>query len=606
MSALHKFGPYAKGKLRKALDLTMSDPLPPIVLLAHVNDPTLAQTFYDLAFLCEDGAYRTVRIEKELRYRLPEIRDRIVAAGAKLPLDGSKAVALVKSALQLEPLQWLQTAPQLGWQNRLSAFVLHDEVLGTNAKGDSAKQPKLISPDKLAGSNLAGLGSNGDLASWKRDVAGQARRSSVLALGLSVAFAAPLLSVIDWPTFLVVIHGDGKTGKSTVALAAATVIGFGTESDLPNWNLTGSALPELARCFNDLPLILNGLESTRAKEGELRAFIRSATYILGDGTDTRRHSSWQAGSGGTPGTWRTIALVTTEESFDAIAARAGQSRMGGERARAMDIPAVKDGDKTIIDRFARDAPEPGDERDQWVRKVVEKLRADCAKHYGVAIEPYVEHLIKVGEVKLRSEIEASRSEFLAKLAGKLSTEPINHAAKSFGLIYAGGVQAVRAGLIPLSEERLLGRISACFLRGIQAASKQTSPTERGLEMLNAGLKALPTDANTQASGARFEIEPAATRDHSDGADIYKVHAADVFRPWFKGDEPAMRAALEWLHDNKLLVVKNEHAPKAAGFTIDSVRSVRRLNGVSQGCVVFRDPRPLLKARHIGRLKSRAA
>ena len=147
-----------------------------------------------------------------------------------------------------------------------------------------------------------------------------------------MAFAAPLLSILNWSNFLVVLHGEGKSGKSTAALAGASVMGIGLESKLPNWNLTGASLAEVAQCFNDLPLILNGLESTKLKDNDLRDFLKSVTYILGDGIDTVRHSSWSATHGsGELGTWRTIALVTSERSFDEIAARVNQKRMGGDR-----------------------------------------------------------------------------------------------------------------------------------------------------------------------------------------------------------------------------------------------------------------------------------
>ena len=123
---------------------------------------------------------------------------------------------------------------------------------------------------------------------------------------------------------------------------------MGSEGDLPNWNITSSALPEITQYFNDLPLILNGLESTKLKEKELREFLRSVTYILGDGVDTVRHSSWTEATGaGSPGKWRTIGLVTSEDSFDAIAARVNEQRKGGEQARAIDVPAAKVGNNTI-------------------------------------------------------------------------------------------------------------------------------------------------------------------------------------------------------------------------------------------------------------------
>ena len=42
-----------------------------------------------------------------------------------------------------------------------------------------------------------------------------------MTLSLATAFAAPLMAIIDWPTFIIVLYGVGKAGKSTAAPPAA-------------------------------------------------------------------------------------------------------------------------------------------------------------------------------------------------------------------------------------------------------------------------------------------------------------------------------------------------------------------------------------------------
>ena len=175
---------------------------------------------------------------------------------------------------------WWRIAQTLGWQDGGAAFALNNRVLGENGDGRSNTATKLIPPDKNANAHMAMLKKTGDLESWKKEVAEFARWSSPVALALSAAFAAPLLSVVEWPTFMLVIYGPGKVGKSTGALAGATVVGIGLEADLPNWNVTPAALPEIACCFNDQLLVLNGLETTKLKEKELSEFLRSVTYML--------------------------------------------------------------------------------------------------------------------------------------------------------------------------------------------------------------------------------------------------------------------------------------------------------------------------------------
>ena len=50
---------------------------------------------------------------------------------------------------------------------------------------------------------------------------------------ISAAFAAPLLEVVSMPSFGINLFGRSKVGKSTVALAAGSIIGIGCEEQLP-------------------------------------------------------------------------------------------------------------------------------------------------------------------------------------------------------------------------------------------------------------------------------------------------------------------------------------------------------------------------------------
>lgn len=582
-------------QVRLLLGLEKDVAIPTVAILAHVLDQATGEAFYEIVFKTDTGDRRSVRFSKELLHHPTKVRDLVTRFDATLPRSTKKLNDLIIKTLNGKPPNWWQMAPALGWHNECSSFVLHDRVLGETGSGKSNQEPKIVPPNGLANAQLAAFTKSGDLKDWKSNVAALAKRSSAVTLGLSVAFAAPLLAIFDWPTFMVVLHGEGKSGKSTAALAGATVLGIGLESKLPNWNLKDAALPEIAQCFNDLPLILNGLETKKMNNKDLRDFLKSVTYILGDGVDTVRHSSWGAATrSGAPVTWRTIALATSELSFDQIAARAGEERMGGEQARAINVPAVKPGNNTIIDMFTKVAPKDPAERAIWARKRVEELREACAQHHGVALEPYLEHLMKQGEKALRSEIEKSRDVFVKAVKGSLTSEPLAHAAKNFGVIYAGGVQAIRAQLLTLTEEELLKRLKACFTRSIKSAETRPDAVTRGLKMLSRGLQDTVALAKSEEIAKVFsKTEP--TSGSAGGRATFTVHAADLFGAWFGDDAAAMKATLRWLCEKDLLEVDDREVAFAKGFTTDTVRHTRRIQGKSCASIVFRDPRPDLTA-----------
>jgi putative DNA primase/helicase len=585
---------YSRVQLRRLLNLPKLAKLKDVALIAHTVDMATGEAFFEIAFRTTAGGYASVRFGKELRHNPNKVRELVTKFDAELSLDPKSSTRMIVDALSETPPNWWRMAPDLGWNGDRSIFVSPDEVLGKNGTGKKRSDPKFIPPNALANAQLSSLTNAGDLASWKTNVGSIARRSSAATLALSTAFAAPLLSLIDWPTFMIVLYGPGKTGKSTAALVGASVLGIGSEKMLPNWNLTAATIAEVAQCFNDLPLVLNGLETTKMNNKELSEFLKSVTYILGDGIDTRRHSSWSsATSSAEPGTWSTIALVTSEQSFDAIADNAGKKRMEGEQARAIDIPAVQGDNNTIIDRFPKTAPKDPAERKLWARKTVAALRDACAANHGVALQPYLTHLMKQDQDKLRGDIAKARDAFVAKVVNADTPEQTSHAAKNLGVVYAGGLQAIEAGLLPLNEKELLRRLKTCFTGGLAAAAApKLSPQTRGLAMLKQGLQDAIDKSHTKDMAKLFLISDASG---SSKTSTFTVHSAKLFGIWFNDDVAAKQATLQWLGEKQLLDVKDLSVAKSAGYTIDSVRRGRRLQGKSRMCIVFRDPRPDLSA-----------
>jgi uncharacterized protein (DUF927 family) len=102
---------------------------------------------------------------------------------------------------------------------------------------------------------------------------------------ISASFAAPLLNVTKMPNFGINVYGLSKVGKTTGLLGATSVIGIGSERNLPNWNATSGAFLETARSFNDLLLAVNEVAFSRARRATLMApsvsaFIRSAKVAI--------------------------------------------------------------------------------------------------------------------------------------------------------------------------------------------------------------------------------------------------------------------------------------------------------------------------------------
>jgi Domain of unknown function (DUF927) len=593
MHNTHPVRAITKNKIRRIFAVSETAKLDDLILLSHVLDDATDNAAFEIAFKTGGGQYRTIAISKELRFHPGKIRDLLARADAKLPADPTEATKHVKSVLESSPGRWCRTAAQFGWHAGGTAFVSHARVIGRNPSGRKQSFRRILPSTASRRDGVGHLGQAGTLAGWLDQVASHAKNSTTITLSLSVAFASPLLSLIDWHPFLVVLHGSSKVGKSTAALAAASVIGIGVEAKLPNWNATHAKLNEMGDSFNDMPMVLNGLESRREGNKELREFLRSVTYMLGDGTDTARHSSYTEQNGDNSRIRRSIVLVTSELSFDEIAALAGGARQGGEKARAIDVPAACYECDTIINRFPKLRQGDRVEQTAFSRLMLQELRAGCAENHGVALAPFVKYLLTFEREKLRREILALQATFVKTVDTGRASEPIVHAAKNFGVIYAGGILAVRAGLLPLSERVLLKRLKACFQRCM--APKPDKTRAHGLQLLNAGLNAAIDGVKRGEHRETFQSEPKNGASSSRIPLRFTIAATTLFRSWFAGDVAAMNAALLWLRANQLLVLKPSPHEMSGRLSIETARRNKRINGRQVGCIVFDDPRPALKA-----------
>ena len=167
--------------------------------------------------------------------------------------------------------------------------------------------------------------------------------------------------------------------------------------------------------------------------------------------------------------------------------------------------------------------------------------------------------------------------------------------EEYGFVYTGGVQAIRAELLLLTERKLLKRISKCFRRSVRSTTMADSLIS-ALRKFDAGLRAAVTDAGSPTIAALMLI---GKDKDGQGLDEFTVHVSGLFDTWFGSDREACSAVFRWLSEADMLQVRDRSEAARVGFTIDSVRHTRRLQGKNCATVAFLDPRPRL-AEVLGR------
>jgi Domain of unknown function (DUF927) len=294
---------------------------PYLKLVAIAEDEATHEFLADIKFRDRDGNMRRVNLPlAELDNRKALVKT-LTNLGAYFGTDQqANERALRKLIASKQKAKRINFAARVGWHgDGYHAFVLPNRVIG------EARSKVPIRPPRVHSSgHAAGIGRRGTHDEWLRTVASHAKFSSRMVFAISAALAAPLLGMAHLPSFGILVHGDGKVGKSTMLVAAASVGGYGRERDLPNFRATDTAFGEIPAAFNDSLLPLNELGLLKGSTTEKYHRLRDFTYGFaeGRGTTYSKLVPIDRGSGGSQ--WLSISLATGEVTSNEIARDAGE------------------------------------------------------------------------------------------------------------------------------------------------------------------------------------------------------------------------------------------------------------------------------------------
>lgn len=139
---------------------------------------------------------------------------------------------------------------------------------------------------------------------------------TIIAEGLMIPLVAvlaalvpPLQRCLQIPNFILDIHGDTSTGKSTSLRLAASVYGNPVDPDslVLQWLNTVAAVEQVATTCSELPVFLDDAQHC---PNELK---KTLVYMIANGRGKGRGSQGGRGGLGDVPTWHTVALSTSEE-----------------------------------------------------------------------------------------------------------------------------------------------------------------------------------------------------------------------------------------------------------------------------------------------------
>ncbi len=535
---------------RRPLDIdwsTQPEPAPAVLKIAHVEDEATGNAHDRFRAPTVLGG----TVEFDVPHERSESAKQVLAEGRKKGAALATAdLAEIEDAIATPPEHHIRHAARNGWYGpQRRAFVRQTGVVGRVGGLRCIQPPRPKDGEPV----LITFRKAGTVQGWIYEVAMPARFSSRAILVIAATFAAPLLRILRFPSFGFNLFGANKSGKSTITTVAGSIIGLPNEAALPNLNTTTAGLLQLAGVFNDCALPLNEMALLGPKAYEQ---LGPAIYALGESRDRTRHKASTFASDIEQSSFSTIFFFNSERSIDELARQIGRERPGGERARCLDVPALQGGRRTVFDGRPGDVGE--DEFHRWALGQMVKMREGCQANHGVVFDAYLERLIALGdEVEVRARRYADA--FVHALELQDAESEIEHAAKCFGVIYAGARIAMDVGLLPRPWRPVSVRraITRCFREAQRTARLGDPVLLKAKERLHARLLDLDLP---DRDGVRPGVD-LGYRSAKGDCEHVTIHATS-FASWFEKRE--LTAILTWLDRTGALRKANPESTPGGG------------------------------------------
>jgi len=404
----------------------------PVQVLAETSDEH--GRGYGRLLEWQDSAGRTRQWAMPVRSLVPRNGEEVFTAllDAGLPfIELGHKRKLAEYLMACQPERRITCVERTGWHGR--AYVLPQGAIGPDAEGVILQ---------TAGYAASDFTERGTLAEWQQGVAGLAVGNSRLCFALSLAFAAPLLSLVGMEGGGFHLKGESTDGKTTIMKAAASVYG-NPDRYSQTWRATGNAIEGIASRRNDALLCLDELGELDGREAG------QVAYMLANGQGKGR--SKQDGELRERKAWRLLFLSTGELSLEDHAASAGQRTQAGMEVRTIQIPS----DTGHHGAF------------EWLhgmengRTFADSLKANAESQHGTAFRAFVEGLAAAIEQHcehLTGEIKRLAGELTPKGAGNQVGRAINR----FALVAAAGELATRLGVTGWPEGEAVRAVRVCL------------------------------------------------------------------------------------------------------------------------------------------------
>jgi hypothetical protein len=381
-----------------------------------------------------DGHKRTIKIPRENLGAGGSAIKQLNSLGVRVFIAKDKRTALLRF-LRWEPTAKIVRVPHTGWvpDSGQWLFIRPDRTL----IGRQTKKQQHLRYEFDGDGTSHGLQISGTVEDWKRHVVAPLEGCSNVALSVATFFATPLILFVHEQPGGWHIYGSSKIGKSLCAAVGQSVYGLpyppGTGHDTfgRSWQGTSTGIEQFAALRSDVGLALDEIGVGAVHP------IKDAVYALSGGAEKLRATgqlSLQHSKG-----FRVLVLSTGEKSL--VVFLGARDDAEGRRTRLVDVLAE------VAPGTALETVPP-----QQVVDTARTLYAALKNYHGAVGLAWQQHLVDLGEAKIRSQVEGYRTAWLAHSAVKDLENQAHPQVRSvihrFGLMVAALRMAIEAGLLP--------------------------------------------------------------------------------------------------------------------------------------------------------------
>jgi putative DNA primase/helicase len=239
-------------------------------------------------------------------------REELLSKGL-LIAPGQKSRMFLTMYIQgASPRKTIWCVLQTGWNRERTAFVFHNETIRRCGSEELILQ--------TASSLSVVQHVAGTLEEWQQ-LSKLCIGNSMLIFAMSLAFAPPLLHLLQMESGGVHFRGKSSTGKSTCLFAATSV--WGGPEYVQQWRATANGLEGTAANHNDSLLCLDEIGQMDPQE------VGKTAYMLANGVGKARAD--RLGNSKKPKAWRLLFLSSGEISLSDHMREANQKARAGKR-----------------------------------------------------------------------------------------------------------------------------------------------------------------------------------------------------------------------------------------------------------------------------------